>query len=127
MKGTFVPIKAFSYKNTVMIHLSASLNCLRQLSVLRTSKRVAVVLEKDLSHGENNIRIQQLPWSCPIKKLDKSLVLCTLLSIYIEAFKEMLCLSLNGWLLLGHFYIIPDLNTLIFISVQFYPVPVCHQ
>ena len=78
----------FSYRNTVMVHLSASLNCLRQLSILRTSKNVAVVLGKDLSQGENNIWIQLLPWFCPIKKLDKSLVMCTLLSIHIEAFKE---------------------------------------
>ena len=88
MKGIFIPIKMFSYRNTVMVHLSASLNSLRQLSILRTSKNVAVVLGKDLSQGENNIWIQLLPWVCPIKKLDKSLVMCTLLSIHIEAFKE---------------------------------------
>ena len=78
----------FSYRNTVMVHLSASLNFLRQLSILRTSKNVAFVLEKDLSHGENNIWIQLLPWFCPINKLDNFLVLCTLLNIHMEAFKE---------------------------------------
>ena len=34
-----------------MVHLSASLNCLRQLPILSISKNVAVVLEKELGHG----------------------------------------------------------------------------
>lgn len=103
--------KMFSLRCSVMVHLSAPLICLRQWPVPRASEYKHSTynqLKRKLGHAGKLLLNSTI---IPVMKPRVLHIWGHLVSLSIEAFKESLCLSVNGSLIrIRLHYYIPSLN-----------------